>query len=53
MAYLFTATVASRSYHVYKNISWTNAKMGEKVTVEMETKISLLEVDPYACAIKI
>ena len=27
--------------------------MGEKVTVEMETKKFSLEVDPYACAIKI
>ena len=38
MAYSFTAIVASRGYHVYKNVSWTNAKVGEKVTVEMETK---------------
>ena len=53
MDYLFTATVASRGYHVYKNTSWTNAKVGEKVTVEMETKKSSLEVDPYACVIKI
>ena len=27
--------------------------MGEKVTVEIETKKFSLEVDPYACAIKI
>ena len=53
MVYSFTATVASRDYHVYKNTSWTNAKVGEKVTVDMETKKSSLEVDPYACAIKI
>ena len=52
MAYFFTATLASRGYYVYKNSSWTNAKVGEKVTVVMETKSSL-EVDPYACAIKI
>ena len=50
----FTATVASSGYHVYKKISWANAKVGEKVTVEMETKKYSLEVvDPYACAIKI
>ena len=35
MDYSFTATVASRGYHAYKNTSWTNAKLGEKVTVEM------------------
>ena len=53
MAHSFTAAVASRGYHVYKNISWTNAKVEEKVTVEIETKKSSLEVDPYSCAIKI
>ena len=53
MAYLFTATDASRGYHVYKNTSWTNVKAGEKVTVEMETKKSSLEVDPYPFVIKI
>ena len=53
MTYSFTATVASRGYHVYKITSWTNVKVGEKVTVEMETKKSSLEVDPYACAFKI
>ena len=53
MAYSFNATVTSKGYHVYKNTSWTNVKVGEKVTVEMETKKSSLEVDPYACAIKV
>ena len=53
MAHSFTATVASRGYHVYKNTSWTNAKAGEKVAFEMETKKISLEVDSYACAIKI
>ena len=53
MAYSFAVTVASRGFHVYKNTSWTNVKMGEKVTVKMGTKKSSLEVDSYACAIKI
>ena len=53
MACSLTATVASRGYYVYKNASWTNAKGGEKVTVEMETKKSSLEVNPHVCAIKI
>ena len=53
MAHSFTVAVASRGYHVYKNTSWTNAKVEEKVTVEIETKKSSLEVDPYSCAIKI
>ena len=53
MAYSFAVTVASRGFHVYKNTSWTNVKIGEKVTVKMGTKKSSLEVDSYACAIKI
>ena len=53
MVYSFTSTVGSRGYHVYKNTSWTNAKVGEKFAVEMETKKPSLEVNPYACAIKI
>ena len=52
MAYSFTAAVASRGYHIYKNTSWKNAKVGEKVIVEMEIKKSSLEVDPYACVLK-
>ena len=50
--FTFTATVASRGYHIHQNTSWTNAKQGEKVTVELEMKISL-EIDRYACPIKI
>ena len=53
MAYSFTVTVAWGGCHFYKNTSAINAKGGEKVTVEMETKKSSLEVDPYACVIKI
>ena len=53
MDYSFTATVTSRGYHVHKNTSCTNARVGQKVTVEMEIKKSSLEVDPYTCAIKI
>ena len=49
----FQATVASRGYHVYKNTTWTNARLGEKVLIALETLQSSLEVDPYACAVKI
>ena len=41
MAYSFNATVDLRGYHVYKSNFLANAKIGEKVTVEMETKKSL------------
>ena len=42
-----------KDYHVYKTTSWTNAKVGDKVTVELETTASSLETDPYACTIRI
>ena len=45
--------MASRGYHVYKTTSWINTKVGDRDTVELETIASLLETDPYACAIKI
>ena len=52
-AFTYTATVALRGYHVYKATSWINAKVGDKVTEELETAASSLETDPYAFAIKI
>ena len=52
-AFTFTATVTSRGYHVYKTTSWINAKVADKVTVELEATASSLETDPYACVIRI
>ena len=50
--FAFTATVASKGYHVYKTTSWINAKVRDKVTIDLETTASPLETDPYACAIR-
>ena len=52
-AFTFTATVASRGYHVYKTTSWINANVGDKVLVELEMTASSFETDWYACAIRI
>ena len=51
--FTFTATVASRGYHVYRTTSSRNAKVGDKVAVELEATASSLETDPYPCAIRI
>ena len=51
--FTFTATVSSRGYHAYKTGSWINAKVGDTVTVELETTASSLEPDQYAVAIRI
>ena len=52
-AFTFTATVVSRGWHLCKETSWINAKVRDKVTVELETTGSSLETDPYACSIRI
>ena len=40
------------TYHVYKETSWSNAKLNDKIKVELETDTKLLSTNPYACAIK-
>ena len=49
----FDKRIASRGYHVYRNLSWKNAKTGQRVKVEKETSATSKSIDPYACAIKI
>ena len=49
--YNFQATIASRGYHVYKETTWSNAKVNEKVKIEIETNQSSIAIDPYACAV--
>ena len=51
--YSFKAKIASRSYHVFKETSWSNAKEGDEVKVELETNKSSKKIDPYACAIRV
>lgn len=51
-AYSFQATIASRGYHIYKDTLWSNAKVNEKVKIEIETNQSSIAIDPYACAVK-
>ena len=48
----FKATISSRGYHAYKETSWSNAKLNNKVKVELETDVKTLSTDPYTCAIK-
>ena len=50
--YAFKAKIASRGYHVFKETSWSNAKEGDEVKVELETNKSSNKTDPYACAIR-
>ena len=47
----FDAKIASRSYHVYKETSWSKNQDGEEVKVELETRQSCKNIDSCACAI--
>ena len=50
--YCFKAKIASRGYRVFKETSWSNAKEGNEVKVELETNKSSNKIDPYACIIR-
>ena len=52
MAYSFQAKVTARGYHVYKYTTWEDAKIGDKVLIELETDEKSKEIDPYCCSIK-
>ena len=52
MMFSFKAIIASRGYHVYKETSWSNAKLNDEVKVELETDAKSLSTDLYECAIK-
>ena len=52
MVYSFQATVSAQGYHVYKNTTWDQAKVGDKVLVEIESDKNSKEIDPYCCSIR-
>ena len=52
MMFSFKAIIASRGYYVYKETSWSNAKLNNEVKVELETDAKSLSTALYACAIK-
>ena len=47
LQYSFKAKIASRGYHVFKENSWSNAKEGDEVKVELETNKSSNKI--YLC----
>ena len=38
--------------YIYKETTWSNAKVNKKVKIEIETHQSSIAIDPYACAVK-
>ena len=51
--YTFTATVASRGYHIYMHTSWEDAREGQIVDVALETDANSKTVDPYCCKVQV
>ena len=52
MVYRFEAIIASRVFHVYKETTWSNAKIGDEVKVEVESNLKSIAHDPYSSALK-
>ena len=53
MAYCFEVIIASRVFHVYNEMIWSNAKDGDKVKFEVESNRNSIAHDPYSCVIKV
>ena len=51
--YSFQAKAASRGYHVFKETTWANAAVGDRVVVDIETNQDSTGKDPCGCPIKI
>ena len=52
MSFSFQTKVASRGFHVYKNRTWENDYIGEKISVQLETNEDSKKTGPYSYAIK-
>ena len=44
----FKAIITLQRCHVYKETAWSDAKVSDKVKMEIETNQSLIAIDPYA-----
>ena len=48
----FKAINASRWYHVYKETTWSDGKVNDKVKIEKETNQISTAINPYVCIVK-
>ena len=51
--YNFQATITSGGYSLYKETTWSNAKVNEKVKIKIEANQSSIALNPYVCAVKV
>ena len=52
MVYCFEAIIVSRGFHVYKETTWSNAKVGDEVKVELRRNLKSIAHDSFSCAVK-
>ena len=52
MSFSFQTKVGSRAFQIYKNKTWENVNIGQKISVQLETNEDSKKIDPYCCAIK-
>ena len=52
MSFSFQTKVGSRAFQIYKNKTWKNVNIGQKISVQLETNEDSKKIDPYCCAIK-
>ena len=50
--YSFDAIIAFQGFHVCKETTWSNAKVGDKAKIEIESNPTSITIDPYSCEIK-
>ena len=48
----FKDIIALRGYHVYQETAWSDAKVNDKIKIEIETNQSSIAIDPCTCAVK-
>ena len=52
MVYCSEEIKTSQEFHAYKEMTWSNAKVGDEVKVEVESNFKSIAHNPYSCAIK-
>ena len=52
MIFGFQTKVAWRGFQIYKNTTWENVKIGQEISLQLETNEDSKKIDPYCWAIK-
>ena len=52
MVYCSEEIKTSQEFQAYKEMTWSNAKVGDEVKVEVESNFKSIAHNPSSCAIK-